>query len=104
MVNRYQGNTGRVQRIPEPQRAQSAPPVLQREQKSGPEVRPPQTKKPPPGPSGGGIQGPIQTFLRRFSPGQLDQEDILLLLILYLLYRESGNREFLIMLGAFLVL
>ena len=104
MVNRYQGNTGRVQRIPEPQRAQSAPPVVQREQRSEPAQRLPQAKKPPPRPAGGGIQGSIQTFLRRLSPGQLDQEDILLLLILYLLYRESGNREFLIMLGAFLVL
>jgi hypothetical protein len=45
--------------------------------------------------------------LRRLLPGigeELDAEDMLLLLILYLLYRESGDQELLIVMGAMFLL
>lgn len=32
----------------------------------------------------------------------LETEDLLLIMVLYLLYRESGDQEFLIMIGALL--
>jgi len=38
------------------------------------------------------------------SLGQLETEDIILLLILYLLYRESGDSELLIIMGAMFLL
>ena len=80
MINRYEGNTGRVTRMPEPQ---DLPP-------------PPR----PPGPRPG-------MDLRRLLPGigeELDAEDMLLLLILYLLYRESGDQELLVIMGAMFLL
>ena len=91
MVNRYQGNTGRVKQIPEPIK-HDAP------------ARLPERKKPSPNHSGDGISRSVQRILQRLSPGNLELEDVVLLLLLYLLYRESGDREFLITLGAFLLL
>lgn len=38
------------------------------------------------------------------SLGQLETEDIILLLILYLMYRESGDKELLIIMGAMFLL
>lgn len=93
MVNHYIGNTGQVRRIDEPAS----------EQRHAPEIIPSHSKKPPPKRSGGGLDRSIQRFMHRLSPERLEQEDLLLMLILYLLYRESGNREFLITLGAFLL-
>jgi hypothetical protein len=46
----------------------------------------------------------ISAFLNRLSPQRLEQEDLILMLILFLLWRESGDRELLIALGAFLFL
>ena len=89
MINRYEGNTGRMIRIPEPQDLPPPPPP-----RSGPQRRPP---PPPP-------RAPFPGFdLGRLLPGLgegLETEDLLLLLILYLLYRESGDQELLIILGA----
>ena len=42
--------------------------------------------------------------MERLSCSRLDQQDILLLMILFLLYRETGDREFLITMIAFFVL
>ena len=46
----------------------------------------------------------LSMLLRRLTSRQLEQEDLLLGLILYLLWRESGDAELLIALGAFLLL
>ena len=83
MINRYEGNTGRFTRMPEPQDLPPPPP--------GP--RPP--RRPP------------ELDLRRLLPGigaELETEDLLLLLILYLLYRESGDQELLVIMGAMFLL
>lgn len=95
MVNRYFGNTGRVQRIPE----QNTPPLEKPEPRDLPLM-----KNPPPRRPGGGLDRSIQRFLSRISPANMEQEDLILILILYLLYRESGDLEFLITLAAFLLL
>ena len=80
MYNRYQGNSGRVERVPDaPQ----------------PEIRPH-----PPAPSGGGLQ----QLLQKFSLADLESEDLLLILVLYLMYRESGDKELLFILGGMLFL
>ena len=90
MINRYHGNTGRVERIPEPPRRRP----------------PPQNERPPRPEPGRGGQDPLglSALLRRFSLSSLEPEDLLLLLVVYLLYRESGDRELLIALGALLFL
>lgn len=84
MINRYEGNTGRVTRLPERTDLPPPPPP------------PPRPRRPPPG-----------LDLRRLLPeavGELETEDLLLLLILYLMYRESGDQELLIIMGAMFLL
>lgn len=93
--NRYIGNTGQVIRVQDADSRVSAaaPP----ERHSGTEK--PRTEKRPPSPPslfGSGLGG----LLSNLSPDKLELEDILLLLIFYLLYRESGDRDFLLMMGA----
>lgn len=87
-MNRYFGNTGRREFFPEPE---PVPP---------PKENPPRQKIS----RGGGLPFDVSSLLRRLSPDRLEQEDLLLLLVLWLLYRESGDREMLIALGAFLLL
>ena len=60
MYNRYQGNSGRVERV--------------------------------------------QQLLQKFSLADLESEDLLLILVLYLMYRESGDKELLFILGGMLFL
>ena len=45
----------------------------------------------------------IESLLGRVT-GELETEDLLLLLILYLLYRESGDTQMLLVMGAMLLL
>ena len=89
MINRYEGNTGRVVKLPEAQDLAAVPP-------------PPPPPRPRPG------RGPFPGFadLGRILPGMQDfeTEDLLLVLILYLLYRESGDEELLVILGAMFLL
>ena len=79
MYNRYQGNSGQVERMPDAPHAEF---------------------RPPPGTTGGGLQ----QLLQKFSLADLESEDLLLILVLYLLYRESGDKELLFILGGMLFL
>ena len=81
--NRYQGNTGRVTRVDERR-----------------EERPPDAPKPRQLPL---LGGSLADLLPK-SFGELETEDIILLLILYLMYRESGDSELLIIMGAMFLL
>lgn len=106
MYNRYRGNSGRVERVPD-----EAPPASR---ETGGDARshsaPP---RPVPGPAPGerrppsslpGLSGELGRFLRRLSPAELETEDYLVIAILYLLYRESGDTEFLLAIGGYLLL
>ncbi|MBR5093810.1 MAG: hypothetical protein IK095_01820, partial [Oscillospiraceae bacterium] len=68
----------------------------------------PPPRRPPrgtPGPGSAPALGQLPLQLRRLlshSLGELETEDLLLMLILYLLYRESGDRDWLMTLGAML--
>ena len=88
MYKRYQGNSGRMEWVGDPPAPTPVPAPL-----------PP----PPPTLPGSPGEGGLAAFLERFLPAgrvELEQEDLLLLLILYLLYRESGDKELLLMMGA----
>ena len=64
---------------------------------------PPPEAKTPPGPLrelGRGLDG----ILSRLDPSRLETEDLLVLAVLWLLYRESGEKELLFALGAYLFL
>ena len=88
MYNRYQGNTGRVHRVEE----SPAPPP------------PRPAPQPPPPPR---RETSVLGTLGRLLPGlgeQLETEDLLLLLILYLMYRETGDSDLLIVMGGMFLL
>lgn len=89
MYKRYQGNTGRVQRVEE--RGPAPPP------RPAPVPTPPRRESAP----------ALPETLARLLPGlggQLETEDILLLLILYLMYRETGDSDLLIVMGGMFLL
>ena len=105
MYNRYQGNTGKVVRVEE--KRDNSRPVRENTQFQAP--------SPVPVPAGGqlrpqtgrqGMPDPFSsiTSLLQNSLGGLETDDIILLLILYLMYRESGDSELLIIMGAMFLL
>lgn len=100
MYKRYHGNSGRVERVEERDRREPFPPPAP----SFPRPGPPRPPGPPHVlPPGTGLPGQLGQLL----PGMrepLEAEDILLLLILYLLYRESGDTELLMIMGAMFLL
>lgn len=89
MYNRYRGNGSR------PERMEDHPSV-----KSPTPCRPP---LPPPSAKPPKRSGLIPEKLTK-SLASLETEDLLLILILYLMYRESGDKEFLIIMGAMYLL
>ncbi len=118
MYNRYDGNTGRFVRMPEPEYPAQERPAIRR-----PPPPPPQTVTYPrqtrpqaaPGTWAARPAGPekmlpdsISGLLGKLVPNifrdGLEPEDLMLMLILYLMYRESGDKELLIILGAMLFL
>ena len=111
-MNRWQGNSGRVQRIGERQDRPAAPPREEPRPQPQPQTgRRPAHSLPPlfSAPAGRGQGGLLSGLegLKRLIPskaGELETEDLLLLLILYLLYRESGDQDWLMTLGAMLFL
>lgn len=100
MIKRWQGNSGRVQHLPEAGDRLPRPHIRPMEQKPSSAPRPQQAR-----PQNGflpGLEG-----IGRLLPGKLEDmetEDIILLLILYLMYRESGDSELLMIMGAMFLL
>ena len=76
MYNRYRGNSGRPEKVAEPKEPPNQMPLL-----------------------GGSLSRLIPEKL-----GELETEDLLLILILYLMYRESGDKDLLIIMGAMYLL
>ena len=102
MINRYQGNSGRVERFPESGEDRRAPPREQRPRRQPP----PPVRPKPPEPVPGGLLNGLGDIGRLLPDkiGELETDDIILLLILYLMYRESGDSELLIIMGAMFLL
>ena len=98
MAKRYEGNTGRVRPLEE-----------RREPREPPAPPPPESsrREPPRPPGMNPLSELLPRQLQRMLSGSLrdlETEDVLLLLILYLLYRESGDPYFLLTLAAMLFL
>lgn len=88
MYNRYiRNDTGQYQRVP----VQDPPP------EHGPGPSPP----PPPPPGGKGI---LSGILEKFHLQDMDKGDLLLLFILFLLFKEGEDEELLIALALLLIL
>lgn len=92
MYKRWQGNSGEVCRV-EGRREPPPPPPAPSPPPPGPGGPPP-----PPPPFGFPLLGRLEGAL-----GALETEDLLLMAILYLLYRESGDSEWLLILGCLLI-
>ena len=96
MYKVYRGGGGRPQRIEEPSSPPPPPPM------------PPHAASGTQGPPGAeALAGPVQQMLESLLgrvTGELETEDLILLLILYLLYRESGDTEMILIMGAMLLL
>lgn len=89
--NLYRGNGGRAERVEEhPTKPRPGAQQSRREQ--------PRPGKPMPQP-----KLPFLGDLPK-KLGELETEDFLLILILYLMYRESGDKELLIIMGAMYLL
>lgn len=122
MYNLYQGNTGKVKRIDESRRAQPRQGGDRRDRNNGGQNQPQRNQERPHGDGRTGAamcQGNSQNAVRRQNGGGLmerlsgllniggeefETEDIILLMILYLMYRESGDSELLIIMGAMFLL
>ena len=89
-MKRYDASTGRVRDMPEPV---AYPPVVPLP--PPPPMMPPRPRPAPPLPFGGLLPGRLLSGL-----GELDSGDLLLLLVLWLLYRESGDLELLVIMAA----
>ena len=89
MYNRYRGNSGKPEKMEEPRRpAPKSVPVPRQSQN-----RPPK----------GNLSALLPKNIGR-SLSELETEDLLLILILYLMYRESGDKELLLIMGAMYLL
>ena len=86
MYNRYHGNSGRFERVEEPAAPRTGAP-------------PP----PPPARPDGGIRE-LGRLLGRLSPARLETEDLLLIAVFWLLFRESRDAEFLFLIAGILLL
>lgn len=112
MYNRYQGNTGRVVRVNEGHERRPAPqpgPAQNAYWQSPAQAAPRMAGGTPQNASRDRRQRPqgIMEQLGQLLPssiGELETEDLILLLILYLMYRESGDSELLIIMGAMFLL
>ena len=88
-MKRYDASTGRVRDMPE---SIAAPPMVP---PPPPPMMPPRPRPAPPLPFGGLFPGRLLSGL-----GDFDSGDLILLLILWLLYRESGDFELLVIMAA----
>ena len=98
MYNRYiRHDDGRYERvtIPDEEPSFGGPPP-------GDTYGPP--PPPPPPPPGGGRKGFLSGILDRLNLNDLDTGDLILLLIIFLLYKDGGDEELLIALGLLLIL
>ena len=100
MYNRYQGNSGRVERVEEPDRSRGTLPAPK--QTPRPVAAPPPQEIRPPSPLSG-LSGELGRIMGKLSGKGLETEDFLLIVILYLLYRDSGDEEFLLAIGGLLL-
>ena len=97
--NRYRGGSGPAQRVETPEEPETRPPLPSPPPLPPPEPPMPEAPVPPPPPGPPPPRGPLSGTL-----GRLETEDWLVIAVLYLAYRSSGDWELLAALGAYLFL
>ena len=93
MYNRYRGNSGKPQRVEEHLQPLTPhkPVPLQGKSRRAPPL------------AGGNLTSLLPKGIGQ-NLSELETEDLLLILILYLMYRESGDKELLLIMGAMYLL
>lgn len=116
MYNRYiRNDNGTYARIPEERNGGPSPggpppggPPPGGPSSGGPPPGGPGPKRPPHGPPGGrpadGLTGILQHLLDQFHLDHVDTGDLLLLALLFFLFRENADEELLVALGLLLIL
>ena len=106
MYNRYQGNTGRVIRVDDRQMPEKAGSGGHMPARPQPQQAPPRHQPQRPGPMTARQPGLMEQLgqILPNSLGELETEDIILMLMLYLMYRESGDSELLMIMGGMFLL
>ncbi|MDD5931879.1 MAG: hypothetical protein PUC45_05375 [Oscillospiraceae bacterium] len=110
MYNRYiRNDNGNYARIPqeEPKRtAPGTPPQRETPKQHPPPNQMPEHTAPPfePSPHGDPLSGFLRNFLDQFHLDHVDTGDLLLLGLLFLLFREDADEELLVALGLLLIL
>lgn len=99
MPKRYQGNSGRYDWVEPPEAVRPPPPPPPGESVPPPPLSP----APPPRTNEPGAAGQLGLRLLPKLLGDLETEDFMLLLLCWLLYRESGDSDWLIVLGALIL-
>lgn len=98
MYNRYiQSDQGTYTRIPEDE-PKKAPPPPTPHQSAG------RAPPPPPNSTSDGLTGLLQHFLDQLHLDHVDTGDLLLLGLLFFLFREDADEELLVALGLLLIL
>lgn len=115
-MTRYDGNTGKFVRIPDPAPSMPLPDPLQPLQEAPENDTPSRPALPNHAGQGGrgqasagigggsGIFDGLGKLFSKITKPSFEMEDFILVGIFYLLYRESGDIEFLLMAGAILFL
>ena len=95
-INRYNGSSGHMERVPEP--GDRAVPAAQAY------IRPPSPRGAGGGGSEllGGLERRLGGLLSRLGHMELETEDLILLLIVYLMYREQHDEQLLIIMALLL--
>lgn len=97
-MRRYDGNTGRYVHIPDPAPRREPRSEAPRSEPVREPVKP--QKTPLPKSFGSGIQAVLSNL---FAQG-FETEDLLLFAVLFLMYRETGDKELLIIMGGMFLL
>ena len=103
MYNRYiRNDNGAYTRIPQEEKHHGAPPPPPEAKQQA------QREQPPPPPPGGrtidGLTGFLQHLLDQLHLDRVDTGDLLLLVILFFLFKEDADEELLVALGLLLIL
>lgn len=102
MYNRYiRNDDSQYARQSHPETRRESPPP---HPPSQPEAPPRHHEPPPPPPKGGGQIPLLSGILDKLHLGDIDIGDLLLLLLLFHLFKENGDEELLIAIGLLLIL
>ncbi len=109
MYNRYiRNDNGAYTRVPQEEKSYGTPPPPPETKQQPQREQPPHREPPPPPPPGGrtidGLTGFLRHLLDQLHLDRVDTGDLLLLGLLFFLFKEDADEELLVALGLLLIL